>query len=156
MIWYDMIWYDMGCLPLDLFILFNDFLQFHFPNWHTWCFQFPQSETMILIINMSLYFQHPFVTAVSSTKPLKDLYNLVKAEVVETLEDLPEDLPVCDDLTRNHKNRAYKRSTSWFCPWFWRNVCNADATDLASVLMWGIHPPENIQNGGRPGREYLS
>jgi hypothetical protein len=41
-------------------------------------------------------FQHPFISEVSSTKPLKDLYNLVKAEVVETLEDLPEDLPVCN------------------------------------------------------------
>jgi hypothetical protein len=26
----------------------------------------------------------------------------------------------------------------------------ADAMVLASALMRGIHPPENIQNGGRP------
>ena len=30
------------------------------------------------------------------------------------------------------------------------NRCNADAMVLASALMRGIHPPENIQNGGRP------
>jgi hypothetical protein len=28
---------------------------------------------------------------------------------------------------------------------------NADAMVLASALMRGIHPPDNIQNGGRPG-----
>ena len=28
---------------------------------------------------------------------------------------------------------------------------NADAMVLASARLRGIHPPENIQNGGRPG-----
>jgi hypothetical protein len=28
---------------------------------------------------------------------------------------------------------------------------NADAMGLASARLRGIHPPENIQNGGRPG-----
>jgi hypothetical protein len=28
---------------------------------------------------------------------------------------------------------------------------NADAMVLASVRLRGIHPPDNIQNGGRPG-----
>ncbi|XP_046850058.1 serine/threonine-protein kinase 10-like [Xenia sp. Carnegie-2017] len=42
--------------------------------------------------------QHPFISNVTSTKPLKELYNLMKAEVVETLEDLPEDVPM--DKTR--------------------------------------------------------
>jgi hypothetical protein len=28
---------------------------------------------------------------------------------------------------------------------------NADAMVLASALMRGIHPPDNILNGGRPG-----
>jgi hypothetical protein len=32
----------------------------------------------------------------------------------------------------------------------------ADAMVLASVHMRGIHPPDNIQNGGRPGAECLS
>jgi hypothetical protein len=27
---------------------------------------------------------------------------------------------------------------------------------LASARLRGIHPPDNIQNGGRPGGEYLS
>jgi hypothetical protein len=27
---------------------------------------------------------------------------------------------------------------------------------LASARLRGIHPPDNIQNGGRPGRECLS
>ncbi len=57
---------------------------------------------MIFFDYMSLYFQHPFISEVSSTKPLKDLYNLVKAEVVETLEDLPEDLPVCNVFTKQN------------------------------------------------------
>jgi hypothetical protein len=30
---------------------------------------------------------------------------------------------------------------------------NADAMVLASALMRGIHPPDNIQNGERPGRD---
>lgn len=46
------------------------------------------------ICSLFVCLQHPFISTVSSTKPLKDLYNLVKAEVVETLEDLPEDVPV--------------------------------------------------------------
>jgi hypothetical protein len=33
---------------------------------------------------------------------------------------------------------------------------NADAMVLASTLMRGIHPPDNIQNDGCPGGEYLS
>ena len=30
---------------------------------------------------------------------------------------------------------------------------NADAMVLASACMRGIHPPDNIQNGGCPGQE---
>jgi hypothetical protein len=31
---------------------------------------------------------------------------------------------------------SYRRSTSWFCLWFWRNRCNAVAMVLASALIW--------------------
>jgi hypothetical protein len=33
---------------------------------------------------------------------------------------------------------------------------NADAIVLANASMRGIHPPDNIRNGGRPGGECLS
>jgi hypothetical protein len=34
---------------------------------------------------------------------------------------------------------------------FWRNCKNADAMVPASARLRGIHPPDNIQIGGRPG-----
>ena len=35
--------------------------------------------------------QHPFIRDVKDTQPVIDLYREAKAEVVETLDDLPED-----------------------------------------------------------------
>ena len=34
--------------------------------------------------------------------------------------------------------------------WLIRHDQNVDAMVLASALMRGIHPPDNVQNGGRP------
>jgi hypothetical protein len=56
------------------------------------------------------------------------------------------------------QNRVHRRPTSWFFLWFsydfgvTRNSSsNADAMVLASARLRGIHPPDNIQNGGCPG-----
>jgi hypothetical protein len=56
------------------------------------------------------------------------------------------------------QNKVHRRQTSWFFLWFsydfgvTRNSSsNADAMVAASARLRGIHPPDNIQNGGRPG-----
>ena len=43
---------------------------------------------------MIVFFQHPFISGVVDSKPLKELYNEAKAIVIEELEDLPEDKEV--------------------------------------------------------------
>ncbi|XP_065071955.1 serine/threonine-protein kinase 10-like [Rhopilema esculentum] len=45
--------------------------------------------------------EHPFIREISDNQPLVDLYRLVKSEVVEVLEDLPEDK---DGKEANEKN----------------------------------------------------
>ena len=62
------------------------------------------------------------------------------------------------ELTPKAQNKVYRRPTSSFFLWFsydfgvTRNSSsNADAMVLASARLRGIHPPDNIQNGGRPG-----
>jgi hypothetical protein len=68
-------------------------------------------------------------------------------------------LPVC----LLAQNKVHRRLTSWFFQWFSYNFgvtrnssSNADAMVLASAHLRGIHPPDNIQNGGCPGGECLS
>lgn len=40
------------------------------------------------------FYQHPFIADVVDNKPLKELYNEAKADVIEEFEDLPEDTEV--------------------------------------------------------------
>ena len=48
----------------------------------------------VLMYDFCDFFQHPFIREVSDNQPLIDLYRLMKTEVVEVLEDLPEDTDV--------------------------------------------------------------
>ena len=52
------------------------------------------SSIAILVRDFCDFFQHPFIREVSDNQPLIDLYRLMKTEVVEVLEDLPEDTDV--------------------------------------------------------------
>jgi hypothetical protein len=56
------------------------------------------------------------------------------------------------------QNRSHRRPASWFFPRFSNDFGvtvirheNADAMVLDSARLRGIHPPDNIQNVGRPG-----
>jgi hypothetical protein len=52
------------------------------------------------------------------------------------------------------QNKVHRRPTSWFSYDFGvtrNSSSNADAMVLASARLRGIHPSDNIQNGGRPG-----
>jgi hypothetical protein len=62
----------------------------------------------------------------------------------------PRDVMKLIDLQINC-HQTYRRSTSWFWLWFWRNHCNADAMVLSQCAYERHSPPENFENGGRPG-----